>query len=67
MSTESARANMISELVRLAEEFESSAKGLDALRSAEGLMDAESADFIEQLRYTSSELRRLAGKTAKTS
>jgi hypothetical protein len=45
MSIEIARANMISGLQRLAEEFKSSAAGLAALRSAEGLMDAETRAF----------------------
>jgi signal transduction histidine kinase len=56
MSIEIARANMISGLQRLAEEFKSSAAGLAALRSAEGLMDAETRAFIEQLNRAASQL-----------
>ncbi|HEY0290366.1 MAG TPA: hypothetical protein VGC62_25725 [Pseudomonas sp.] len=67
MSTEVARANMISELSRLAEDFESTAAGLSALRNAERLMDDDSADFIDQLRYTSSQLRILARKAENSS
>ncbi|MGS0737819.1 hypothetical protein ACVBEG_15015 [Pseudomonas sp. GG8] len=65
MSTEIARAHMISELSRLAEEFEFSAAGLSALRKAEGLIDTESADLISQLLYTSSQLRALADAAEK--
>lgn len=61
MSTEIARARMISELSRLAEDFEFSAEGLSELRKAEGLIDAESTDLIIQLLYTASQLRMLAG------
>lgn len=60
MSIEIARANMISGLQRLAEEFKSSAAGLAALRSAEGLMDAETRAFIEQLNRAASQLTLMA-------
>jgi len=60
MSIEIAKANMISGLQRLAEEFKSSAAGLGALRRAEGLMDAETSAFIEQLNRTASQLTLLA-------
>jgi hypothetical protein len=52
---------MISELSRLAEDFDFSAAGLSELRKAEGLIDAESTDLINQLLYTASQLRMLAG------
>jgi hypothetical protein len=67
VSTEIARAHMISELSRLAEEFEFSAKGLSELRKAEGLIDTESTDLINQLLYTSSQLRVLADAAKKGS
>jgi hypothetical protein len=56
MSIEIARANMISGLQRLAEEFKASA----ALRSAEGLMDADTRAFIEQLNRAASQLTLMA-------
>lgn len=65
MSTEITRARMVSELSRLAEEFEFSAAGLGKLREAEGLMDAETSDLIGQLLRTSSQLRILAGEAEK--
>lgn len=67
MNTEIARARMISELSKLAEDFEFSATGLSALRKAEGLIDTESSDLINQLLYTSSQLRALAGAAEKGS
>ncbi|HEX8542694.1 MAG TPA: hypothetical protein VF671_13415 [Pseudomonas sp.] len=65
MSTEIARARMVSELSRLAEEFEFSAAGLGKLREAEGLMDDETSDLIGRLLHTSSQLRILAGEAEK--
>lgn len=65
MSTEIAKARMVSELSRLADDFEFSAAGLAELREVEGLMDAESADFISQLLYTSARLRILADDAEK--
>ncbi|HEX8595384.1 MAG TPA: hypothetical protein VF682_19245 [Pseudomonas sp.] len=65
MSTEIARTHMVSELSRLAEDFEFSAAGLGKLREAEGLMDAETSDLIKQLRYTSAQLKILAGQADK--
>ena len=67
MSTEIARARMISELSRLAEDFEFSAASLSELRKAEGVIDTESADLIKQLLYTSSQLRALADAAEKGS
>ena len=60
MSIEIARANMVSGLQKLAEEFASSAAGLAALRSAEGLMDAETTAFIDHLKRASAQLTLLA-------
>jgi hypothetical protein len=60
MSIAIAKINMVSGLQRLAEEFKSSAAGLGALRSAEGLMDAETSAFIEQLNRAASQLTLLA-------
>jgi len=65
MSTEIARARMVSELSRLAEEFEFSAAGLGKLREAEGLMDAETSALIDRLLRTSSQLRILSGEAEK--
>ncbi|WP_426115955.1 hypothetical protein [Pseudomonas sp. DSP3-2-2] len=65
MSTEIARAHMVSELSRLAEDLEFSAAGLGKLRKAEGLMDAETSDLIKQIRYTSAQLKLLAGQADK--
>jgi hypothetical protein len=62
MSIEIARANMISGLQKLAEEFASSAAGLAALRSAEGLMDTETAEFIDELKRASAQLTLLANE-----
>ncbi|MEB0170048.1 hypothetical protein [Pseudomonas sp. CCC4.4] len=62
MSTDIARARMISELTKLAEEFQSTAAGLGELRIAEGMMDAETKELIDRLLYTSSRLRDLAGE-----
>lgn len=59
MSTEIAK-DMISRLEQLAEEFESSAAGLKALRNAEGLMDAETLALVDYLNQTASQLRVLA-------
>ena len=59
MSTEMAK-DMISRLEQLAEEFESSAAGLKALRTAEGLIDAETIAFTGHLNRTASQLRGLA-------
>jgi hypothetical protein len=66
MSIEIARANMISGLQKLAEEFKSSAAGLDALRRAEGLMDAETIAFIERLNRAASQLTLLAKEAEKS-
>jgi hypothetical protein len=60
MSIEIARANMVTGLQKLAEEFASSATGLAALRNAEGLMDTETAAFIDQLNRASAQLNLLA-------
>ena len=65
MSTEIARAYMVSELSRLAEDLEFSAAGLGKLREAEGLMDAETSDLIKQIRYTSAQLKILADQADK--
>lgn len=65
MSTEIAKARMVSELSRLADDFEFSAAGLAELREAEGLMDTESADLISQLLYASAQLRVLADDAEK--
>jgi hypothetical protein len=66
MSVEIARANMVSGLQKLAEEFASSAAGLAALRSAEGLMDTETAEFIDQLKRASAQLTLLANQAGET-
>ncbi len=65
MSIEIARARMVSELSRLADDFEFSATGLAELRAAEGLMDAESTELISQFLYTSAQLRVLADAAEK--
>ncbi len=52
--------DMKSRLVQLADEFESSAAGLKALRAAEGMLDSETLEVINYLNRTAVQLRGLA-------